>query len=127
MISEASAKTYRLAKNVTTLDAFHLSGANLTTAFLDQTVNSRNSTQLFNQAGRYPGSWTFPVCDASTWGSKWNFDYMKNDYWNIKEYATYDDLTLRQAVTHPPCMCGMYGLIIPLPGHETLSVTVSYL
>ena len=26
-------------------------------------------------AGKYPGSWSLPVCNASTWGQKWNVNY----------------------------------------------------
>ena len=60
------------------------------------------ATELFRKdlkgkGGRYPGSWTLPVCDAGTWGKEWNF------YYNATTTdATSDD----DPDHHPPCLCG---------------------
>ncbi|KAI9764465.1 MAG: hypothetical protein M1835_007564 [Candelina submexicana] len=102
-ITEASAKTYRLAKNKTTgygLDPFNFDpaiGANNTLFYI------ANGSDILGAdgkglGGRYPGSWTLPVCDASTWGHAWNYDYTK---------GARDKRDNRE---HPPCFCGEGGL-----------------
>ena len=97
-------------------DPFNVTGPSLinevlslTDSILKRTASDpgqqRLQPGLLTEGGAYPGSWTLPVCDTSTWGAKWNWDYNKTDYWNL-EYTNLEDLTVRQAVTHPPCMCG---------------------
>ncbi|KAL8870483.1 MAG: hypothetical protein Q9174_003485 [Haloplaca sp. 1 TL-2023] len=101
-ITEASAKTYQLTKNSTTgygLDPFNFDaskGANNTLFYI------ANGSELLGSegkgmGGRYPGSWTLPVCNASKWGASWNIDYTlgHRDRRDIRE--------------HPPCFCGEGG------------------
>ncbi|KAL8901203.1 MAG: hypothetical protein Q9192_000680 [Flavoplaca navasiana] len=99
-ITEASAKTYQLTKNSTTgygLDPFNFDaakGANSTLFYI------ANGSELLGpegkgMGGRYPGSWTLPVCNASKWGDSWNFDY------------TSGHRNRRDIREHPPCFCGM--------------------
>lgn len=66
-----------------------------TSAFLAESFTQEN-VDLAAQVGRYPGTWTLPVCDASTWGARWNWDYTKNK--NPQEGDSTE--------THPPCLCG---------------------
>lgn len=56
--------------------------------------NETTGTDLMQSAGRYPGSWTLPVCNASAWGHAWNSPYDK------------DPIIRKSVYTHPPCMCG---------------------
>ena len=65
-----------------------------TAAFLTESLTG-DGTDLTKQVGRYPGTWTLPVCDASTWGASWN-----SDYTNITDR---NDARIN---THPPCLCG---------------------
>ena len=65
-----------------------------TTAFLTESLTG-DGNDVANQAGRYPGTWTPPVCDALTWGASWN-----SDYTNIT------DRNDARTNTHPPCLCG---------------------
>ena len=99
-ITEASAKTYRLAKNVTTgfgLDPFNFDaakGSNNTLLYLS-TGSDLLGDNGKGMGGRYPGSWTLPVCDASTWGAGWNYDFI-----------THGAKDKRDDTEHPPCLCG---------------------
>ena len=98
---EASARTFRHARMGGLPNPCNVSEADLTTSFVREVVlnstvaganNSQSSLNLDNVAGRYPGSWTLPVCDTSTWGGKWNWDYTKKG-------VEFQD-------SHPPCLCG---------------------
>ncbi|KAL8854460.1 MAG: hypothetical protein Q9221_000731 [Calogaya cf. arnoldii] len=98
-VTEASAKSYRLMKEINQ-DPFQFNHTIGTPAFLSKAFTAGEThTDLSEMVGRFPGSWTPPVCDASTWGNSWNWDYTgeKND---IRE----------SHITHPPCMCGPQGL-----------------
>ncbi|KAL8911471.1 MAG: hypothetical protein Q9172_007668 [Xanthocarpia lactea] len=93
-VTEASARTYRLAKKMGR-DPFNY---NQTLGISDFLINAfspgEDRQDLSEDFGRFPGSWTLPVCDASTWGKAWNWDY------------TGEDNKIRESgVTHPPCMC----------------------
>ena len=109
-VTEASAKTYRLAKKIPGADPFNLSLADAAGSFRDITLapgGCTNATQNLTQCGgRYPGSWTLPVCDASTWGLKWNFDYNTTDY--SKKIVNSPLLGLTKSGGHPPCLCGKF-------------------
>ncbi|KAL6716082.1 hypothetical protein ACLMJK_005648 [Lecanora helva] len=95
-ITEASAKSYRLSKTANS-DLFKFDQLKGTQSYLQEAfTTSNNMTDLSQYAGRYPGSWTIPVCDASTWGKGWNWDYTKE----VLEY---------RVDTHPPCFCGPNG------------------
>ncbi|KAI4283781.1 MAG: hypothetical protein L6R38_001946 [Xanthoria sp. 2 TBL-2021] len=101
---------YRLAKR-NAIDPFNVTGAIRTETFLAEAVKD-NGTKivLLNQAGRYPGSWTLPVCDASTWGQCWNWDYGRSDWDNdYANPATGDFGTSPKHQTYPPCLCGEKG------------------
>ena len=103
-ITEASAKTYRLAKR-NALDPFNFNQTVLSTTFLNESVLSDGqSNDLQNYAGRYPGSWTLPVCDASTWGQQWNFDYVNQDATVNSEDCPKEQF--HETRQHPPCICG---------------------
>ena len=67
-----------------------------TSAFIQEALGQGGDSivDLVQLAGRYAGSWTLPVCDASTWGKAWNWDY-------ATEAKLADDKR-----THPPCLCG---------------------
>ena len=88
-----------LTKNADTgygLDPFNLDAALASNKFLTSIaqgsdINGKDGKGL---GGRYPGSWTLPVCDASKWGYAWNKDY------------TTDQKYLYQYFEHPPCLCG---------------------
>ena len=94
-ITESSARSYRLMKAKQPDKVFDFDQVAGTGAFLAESF-TQNNVDLGAQVGRYPGTWTLPVCDASTWGARWNWDYTKNK--NPKE----GDKTM----THPPCLCG---------------------
>ena len=73
-------------------------------AFLEEVVNDNGAKiDLVNEAGRYPGSWTLPVCDTSTYGDDWNVPYDNKTYYNGRYPES----------THPPCMCGMTSSLVP--------------
>ena len=61
------------------------------------------------QGGRFAGSWTLPVCNASTWGAAWNFPYNSTD--NDNYHPTDDDPD-----HHPPCLCGKTTYPLKLVG-----------
>ncbi|KAL8765932.1 MAG: hypothetical protein Q9209_007129 [Squamulea sp. 1 TL-2023] len=102
-VTEASAKSYRLAKR-NGIDPLNVAGAVGTKTFLEEAVEDDGAKiALVDQAGRYPGSWTLTVCDASTWGRGWNWDYLRSD-WN-NDYtnpSTGDFGTSPKHQTHPP-------------------------
>ncbi|KAL8903537.1 MAG: hypothetical protein Q9171_007371 [Xanthocarpia ochracea] len=93
-VTEASARTYRLAKEMGR-DPFNYHQTLGISDFLINALSPGEGRQdLSKDFGRFPGSWTLPVCDASTWGKAWNWDY------------TGEDNKIRgSGVTHPPCMC----------------------
>lgn len=136
-MTEASAKGYQLAKANGTIDPFNITGQIGTQTFLTAAVNDDSDRfPLLNQAGRYPGSWTLPVCNASTWGKSWNWDYTTAEYdrsyWN-PDYKTKRVIassgvvgTSKSRRTRPPCLCGM---IYPtLTSHYLISpVLIEYL
>ncbi|KAL8688563.1 MAG: hypothetical protein Q9218_005561 [Villophora microphyllina] len=116
-VTEASTESYRLTKKNNTkpnrafVDPFNLTGVVGTQTFLMEAFNDNGTNiALIDQAGRYPGSWTLPVCDASTWGESWNWDYNRpdwnNDYTNP---STGDFGTSPKHQSHPPCICGENG------------------
>ncbi|KAL6716175.1 hypothetical protein ACLMJK_005741 [Lecanora helva] len=112
-VAEASAKTYRLAKR-NNLDPFNFPSSASTHAFLAEAVHNDDTAQLalLNQAGRYPGSWTLPVCDSSTWGARWNWDYTNPDYdkgFDRTRFMPGDSPLSKKHKTHPPCLCGPSG------------------
>ncbi|KAL8783491.1 MAG: hypothetical protein Q9213_004587 [Squamulea squamosa] len=71
--TEASAKSYRLMKKIGG-DLFNSTQLNGTAAFLlhafspGEVAISDGAIDISDLVGRYPGSWTIPVCDGSTWG-----------------------------------------------------------
>ncbi|KAI4271394.1 MAG: hypothetical protein LQ337_006033, partial [Flavoplaca oasis] len=98
-VTEASAKSYRSMKAIGQ-DPFHFNQTTGTSQFLTTAFTAgEGNVDLSEFAGRFPGSWTLPVCDASTWGKAWNWDY------------TGEDNKIRESPrTHPPCLCGPKGL-----------------
>ncbi|KAI9699734.1 MAG: hypothetical protein M1836_002768 [Candelina mexicana] len=103
-VTEASAKSYRLMKD-TGGDPFNFTQTNGTAAFLFSAFTPRsspsdyNNTDLSESVGRFPGSWTLPVCDISTWNYEWNWDYTQANFDSKGAYWT-----------HPPCLCGPQAL-----------------
>ncbi|KAL8774221.1 MAG: hypothetical protein Q9209_000972 [Squamulea sp. 1 TL-2023] len=95
-VTEGSAKTFLLAKNngdPNLPEAFDPFNVNSTLLFnaLRKSKLGPNEVSQDSQAGKYPGSWTIPVCNASTWGALWNFHFTSNnDFWDI-EYTTLED------------------------------------
>ncbi|KAL8750925.1 MAG: hypothetical protein Q9199_006756 [Rusavskia elegans] len=104
VVTEASAKSYRLAKRKA-IEPFNVTGAIGTETFLAEAVKD-NGTKiaLLNQAVRYPGSWKLPIYDASTWDQGWNWDYRSSDWDN--DYTAGDFGTSPKHQTHPPYLCG---------------------
>lgn len=50
-------------------DPFHFNQTTGTSQFLTTAFTAgEGNVDLSEFAGRFPGSWTLPVCDASTWG-----------------------------------------------------------
>ena len=110
-MTEGSAKTFLLAKNngdsslPEAFDPFKVNSTLLYDALKGSKLGT-SEVSYRGEAGRYAGSWTIPVCNASTWGSIWNWRFTSNEeFWDI-EYTTLVDVTIRRARTHPPCMCG---------------------
>ncbi len=67
-MTEASAKSYRSMKAMGQ-DPFHFNQTTGTSQFLANAFTAgEGNLDLSEYAGRFPGSWTLPVCDASTWG-----------------------------------------------------------
>ena len=93
----APVQTDRAMKASNAPNPFDFNQELATQTFLDALFNQPDATfDLSLLAGRYPGSWTIPVCDASTWGKAWNWNYV-------------DDEHARGATkTHPPCLCGKH-------------------
>ncbi|KAI9706033.1 MAG: hypothetical protein M1836_005439 [Candelina mexicana] len=109
-VTEASAKSYQLAKKNKTLDPFNVAGAIGTETFLTEAVSNGSNIELLGQAGKYPGSWTLPVCNASTWGRDWNWDYTRSDWENAYTNPSTGDFgTSPKHESHPPCLCGENG------------------
>ncbi|KAL8787516.1 MAG: hypothetical protein Q9213_002174 [Squamulea squamosa] len=111
-VTEASAKSYRLAKANGTINPFNVTGQIGTQTFLSEAVRDNGTNILLvNQAGRYPGSWTLPVCNASRWGTAWNWDYTSYDYKHADDFAlvSADYRTSQRQQTHPPCLYGENG------------------
>lgn len=98
-VTKASALSYQAMKDAG-LDPFNFSPIAGLQSFIDQVTRQVNgSVDLAQFAGQYPGSWTLPVCNASWWGKAWNWDYAQNK----------DDVR-GSTQTHPPCICGKFGL-----------------
>ena len=95
-ITEASARTYRTAKATPGLDPFNFDTTTGTAAFINITYNSNSTTvddvPILDLKGRYPGTWTLPVCDAGTWGKAWNWDFINS--------------TVTKEIQLLPCLCG---------------------
>lgn len=86
-VTEALARSYRLPKNQSH-DPFNVIGQIGTQLLLSATVvNDGQNISLVNQAGRYPASSTLLVCDSSTWGTEWNWDYTEDQYRKSDEFA----------------------------------------
>ena len=67
-VTEATAKSYRAMKAIGQ-DPFNFNQTTGTARFLATAFTAgEGNTDLSEYAGRFPGSWTLPVCDASTWG-----------------------------------------------------------
>lgn len=50
-------------------DPFNFNQTAGTTRFLAEAfTGGERNPDLSEHVGRFPGSWTLPVCDASTWG-----------------------------------------------------------
>ena len=100
-ITESSAKAYRLAKVNASLglDPFNLDVVSANSAYLTQLYASNDTIDFTALAGRYPGTWTLPVCDGGTWGARWNFNWKDK----IGGYPTF-------GTGFPPCLCGQGGL-----------------
>lgn len=81
-MTEASARTYRFNKQRGG-DPFSFNHAVDTDEFLMKSVRRSGDPPLSDKVGRYPGSWTLPVCDASTWG------YVHRSNPNIDQRAPY--------------------------------------
>ena len=88
-IVEASARTYVFSKK-NSLDPFNFDAGSATVKFLTNLGSGVAALDLRNAAGKLPGSWTLPVCNASTWGKNWNWDYTARE----------------DGGSHPPCLCG---------------------
>ncbi len=81
-VTEASAKSYRAMK-ASGQDPFNFNQTSGTTQFLATAFTGGERTpDLSEYAGRFPGSWTLPVCDASTWGSGHPLTSMENPLLN---------------------------------------------
>ena len=108
-ITEASAKTFRLARK-TGRDPFNFDSIMITHTFLEEVViDNGTNIDLINEAGRYPGSWTVPVCDTSTWGMDWNWDYTDPKYGDKDWLSTIPGYQGEgRALYHPPCLCGKW-------------------
>ena len=120
MVTEASARSYRAAKkqqqgqpDFNPFTAFN--GSEAIQDYILDAVQANGKIDLRQSAGHYPGSWTLPICEASTWGQNWNVDY-NNTAYNPRKATTgliftghVFDKTGPWA-THPPCMCGEKGL-----------------
>ncbi|KAG8530182.1 uncharacterized protein KY384_005665 [Bacidia gigantensis] len=78
-VTEASARSYRLAKQTGT-DPFNFSYPLSNATLLTQALYPEGCQDFDICAGRYAGSWTLPVCDASDWGKPWNFNYNNSDF-----------------------------------------------
>ena len=93
-VTRASALSYKTMK-AAGLNPFNFSQIEGTRSFIEQTLTQTDGViDLTKSAGRYPGSWTLPVCNASWWGRSWNWNYADNK--NLRKSIT----------THPPCLCG---------------------
>ncbi|KAI4289156.1 MAG: hypothetical protein L6R35_001578 [Caloplaca aegaea] len=95
LVTEASARTYQFNKQ-RGRDPFSFNHSTDTREFLTKFFADmqNNGPPLSAQVGRLPGSWTLPVCNASTWGAQWNWDYTQTP----QPFGVYE--------THPPCICG---------------------
>ncbi len=113
-MTESSARSYRVSKSAG-LDPFNFNQSTGTRSFLEEAFTAQSAESLTRLAGHFPGSWTLPVCDASSWGSAWNWDYADPNKRHL--YSPY---------THPPCLCGKIGLegsnskLITNAGHQAL-------
>lgn len=109
-MTEASAKTYRLAKNLRyaqpqfRAQPFDLSANTTSQAFLTDVVQSLNGKNLQNMAGKLPGSWSLPVCDGSTWGGQWNYNINQSE--TIPRYTFGYPSWAKWSKGSPPCICG---------------------
>ena len=84
----SSANIYRQAISLGP-DPFDLSGSELSNKYLNHLTEDPSS--LRDSGGRYPGTWTIPVCNAGDWGDRWNQDYTKS----------------HDRHSSPPCFCAM--------------------
>lgn len=98
-----------------------MTGQEMTQLLLSTAAKNNSGIELVNQAGRYPGSWTLPVCDASVWGKNWHWDYTSEDYKDSDKFAlvSADIATSEKQRTHPPCLCGKIPLPLPHSSSDT--------
>ncbi|KAL8924489.1 MAG: hypothetical protein Q9172_002654 [Xanthocarpia lactea] len=101
-ITEASTSNYRVGKAAPGLFHFRFDEVEKTSIFINKTYNGEKPVNINELAGRYPDTWTVPVCDTSTWGAAWNWDFI-NKKQPILEYG-------RQGKQLMPCLCGDHGL-----------------
>lgn len=110
-MTEASVKLYKLAKKHG-LDPFDIDPINQTRIYLEEAVDDIGSVlDLTEFAGRYPGTWSLPVCNASSWGKSWNWDYTTPEYQKTKRHyppfiGKPDTRPSEGENSHPPCFCG---------------------
>ena len=117
MVTEACAKTYQLAKSLQLqqpdINPFDLTILNATETFLKTTFTGE-CRDIASCAGRLPGSWTLPVCNTSTWGNPWNFDYMHKNYSSEQKVILYGSPIGATPGGHPSCMCGKPNRLLNL-------------
>ena len=109
--TEGSARTYRLLKLNDSLNPFEYNDTVLTQRVLFEATNNTqlNDTGAIDLSfktsyGRFPGSWTLPVCDISGYGGHWNFDFVNKT--QNQETAMGPFRVPKGPLPHPPCMCG---------------------
>ena len=106
-VTEAFAKSYRLMK-ATSQDLFNFDHIAGTRSFLEEAFRQNNeSVDITQLAGRYSGSWTLPVCDSSTWGKSWNWNYVEDN--SLRARGLIGELLGSRSDTHSPCLCGKLG------------------
>ena len=106
-ITEASARTYQLGKAAPGLNPFSFDEVVGTSIFINQTYNGEEPVNIDKLAGRYPGTWTVPVCNTSTWGAAWNWDFI-NKTQPILEYERQGKQLM------PACAVGVLHFLHPL-------------
>ena len=91
----ASVRSYRLSKSIGK-DPFSFDYNEGTATFIEQSLSKATADapiDLSQEAGRFAGSWTIPVCDSGTWGASWQVDYTSSGEEFVED-------------SHVPCLCG---------------------